>query len=396
MQTSNKKRLGKTSEPMCALTSIATVQSKKAASREACYEIDLGAIRHNYRQLRRHLPRTVKIFACLKRNGYGCGAGPVARTLATEGADGFAVATLPDAMAIREMGIDLPVLLYPGPLPTSAKTIEALGLTVTVSSLNELESWRAAMSVTRIFVKADLGFFRAGATPQEIGRLLAAAHVCNDVEVQGLYAHLSELPTSVTSDASEQFSRLQRILQDAEASGTRPPIIMMSSTAGVLRHPAMDLDAVDPGALFIGLPETDRPMRAVTLRPALKAISTCLVSVKRIDASLGPIPDIPGFRSGMTIGVLGMGWGDGLPRHVPAQAEALVRGQRARLLPPAHLEHLRIDLTDVPDARFGDQVLLLGQQAHQTITHEEVAAQWGTDLIGLYAQLRDHIPRVYV
>ncbi|MFD2054945.1 alanine racemase C-terminal domain-containing protein [Mesorhizobium calcicola] len=158
----------------------------------------------------------------------------------------------------------------------------------------------------------------------------------------------------------------------------------------------MDLDAVDPGALFIGLPETDRPARPVTLRPALRAISTCLVSVKRIDYSLGPMPDLPGFRSGMTIGVLGMGWGDGFPRHLPAQAEALVRGHRARLLGPAHLEHLRIDLTDVPDARFGDQVLLLGQQGNQTITQDEIVALWGTDVIGLYAQLRDHIPRVYV
>ncbi|RWX62837.1 alanine racemase [Mesorhizobium sp. M4B.F.Ca.ET.089.01.1.1] len=358
--------------------------------------MDLDAIRNNYRQLRAHLPEKVKIFACLKRNGYGCGAGPVARALAAEGADGFAVATLPDAMAIREMGIELPVLLYPGPLPTSAKIIEALGLTVTVSNLDELERWRAAMTTTRIFVKTDLGFFRAGATPQEMGRLLAAAQACNDVEVQGLYAHLSELPTATPSDASEQFARLQRILQHAQASGTRPPITMMSSTVGVLRFPAMDLDAVDPGALFVGLPETDQPTRPVTLRPALKAISTCLVSVKRIDASLGPIPDIPGFRPGMTIGVLGMGWGDGLPRHVPVEAEALVRGQRARLLTPAHLEHLRVDLTDVPDARFGDQVLLLGQQGNQTITQEEVAAQWGTDVIGLYAQLRDHIPRVYV
>ncbi|MCZ4093526.1 alanine racemase C-terminal domain-containing protein [Sinorhizobium psoraleae] len=86
-------------------------------------------------------------------------------------------------------------------------------------------------------------------------------------------------------------------------------------------------------------------------------------------------------------------------RRPPAQgfkpSGRLGEGQRARLLPPAHLEHLRIDLTDVPDARFGDQVLLLGQQGTEIITLEEVAAQWGTDVVGLYAQLRDHIPRVY-
>lgn len=91
-----------------------------------------------------------------------------------------------------------------------------------------------------------------------------------------------------------------------------------------------------------------------------------------------------------------MGWGDGLPRSVPNGAEAIVRGRRARLLPPTHLEHLRIDLTDVPEARFGDQVVLLGGQGDQNITHDEVASLWGTDMIGLYGGLRDHIPKIYL
>uniref|UniRef100_UPI0015E31625 alanine racemase n=1 Tax=Ensifer aridi TaxID=1708715 RepID=UPI0015E31625 len=227
--------------------------------RDCWYEIDLGAIRHNYHQLRAHLPKSVQIIACLKRNGYGCGAGQVARALMEVGTDGFAVAALPDAIAIREMGVNLPILLYPGPLPAAAKTIESLGLTVTVSSRDELERWRSAMSVTRIFVKVDLGFFRAGATPQEVGRLLTAAHDSSNVEVQGLYAHLSELPASAAGSVDEQFARLRRILQEAEASGIRPPIAMLSSTEGALRYPAMDLDAVDPGALFIGLSDTDHP-----------------------------------------------------------------------------------------------------------------------------------------
>lgn len=66
-----------------------------------------------------------------------------------------------------------------------------------------------------------------------------------------------------------------------------------------------------------------------------------------------------------------------------------------RLLPPAHLEHLRVDLTEVPEARFGDQVVLMGRQGGEEITHEELACLWGTDLVGLYGQLRDHVPRIY-
>lgn len=366
-----------------------------AVLRGSWYEIDLGAIRHNYRQLRSHLPKNVKIYACLKRNGYGCGAGPVAAALASEGADGFAVASFLDAISIRNMGIGHPILLYPGTSPAAGPIVEAFDLTISVSSINELELWRSAMTRTRVFIKVDLGFFRAGATPREAAGLLAAAHAFSDVCVDGIYAHMSELPTSRPTDASAQFRRMQAILNGAESRGDRPNIAMMSSTEGVLTYPDMDLDAVDPGALFVGLPEGRNPVRQLVLQPALKTICTTIVAVKRLDASLGRIPRILGLQPGMVLGVLGMGWGDGLPRQVPPNAEAIVCGRRARLLPPAHLEHLRIDLTNVPEARLGDKALLLGKQGDQVITHDELAGFWGTDAVGLYANLRDHIPRIY-
>lgn len=369
--------------------------AEAALLRGSWYEIDLGAIRHNYRELRSVLPKNVSIYACLKRNAYGCGAGPVARTLAAEGVDGFAVASLLDAMAIRRMGADQRILLYPGALPAAGMMIEELDLTVSVSSIDELERWRAAMTKTHVFIKADLGFFRAGASPQEAGRLLAAANAYSDVQVDGIYAHMSELPTSIPSDARIQLHRMRAILAEAEVCGERPVVAMMSSTEGVLAYPEMDMDAVDPGALFVGLPESHAPVRRAVLQPALKTICTTIVAVKHLDASLGPIPDLPGFRSGMKLGVLGMGWGDGLPRQVPPGAEALVGGTRARLLPPAHLEHVRIDLSNAPDARFGDKVVLLGRQGDEVITQEEIAALWGTDVVGIYAGLRDHIPRIY-
>ncbi len=369
--------------------------AEAALLRGSWYEIDLGAIRHNYRQLRSLLPQNVSIYACLKRNAYGCGAGPVARALAAEGVDGFAVASLLDAMAIRRTGAGQRILLYPGAQPAAGLMIEALDLTVSVSSVDELARWRAAMTKTRVFIKVDVGFFRAGASPQDAGSLLAAANAYSDVQVDGIYAHMSELPTPIPSDAGIQLHRMRAILAEAEVRGDRPVVAMMSSTEGVLTYPEMDMDAVDPGALFVGLPESHAPVRRVVLQQALKTICTTVVAVKHLDASLGPVPDLPGFRSGMKLGVLGMGWGDGLPRQVPPGAEALVGGTRARLLPPAHLEHVRIDLSNAPDARFGDKVVLLGRQGDEVITLEEIAALWGTDVVGIYAGLRDHIPRVY-
>ncbi|WEZ85803.1 hypothetical protein P6U16_22530 (plasmid) [Rhizobium sp. 32-5/1] len=108
---------------------------------------------------------------------------------------------------------------------------------------------------------------------------------------------MSELPTSKPSDAPDQLARMHTVLQHARTLGVRPAVAMMSSTEGVLSHPEMDLDAVDPGALFVGLPDSNTPARPVKLRHALKAISTSLIAVKRLDGSLGPVPAIPGVES---------------------------------------------------------------------------------------------------
>ena len=97
----------------------------------------------------------------------------------------------------------------------------------------------------------------------------------------------------------------------------------------------------------------------------------------------------------MRIGLLPLGWGDGFPRVKPDGASVLVRGRRVPLLPPVHLEHLRVDLTEVPEARLGDEVTLVGRQGEAEIAMEEVARQWGLGPAEFYALLRDHVPRAY-
>lgn len=369
--------------------------ASEATLRGAWYEIDLTAIQHNFRQLRKCLPQNVKIYACLKRNGYGCGAARMAAALESEGVDGFAVASMLDAIDIRALGVTRPILLYPGAIPTAASTIETLHLSISISSIEELDCWRASMENIHAFIKVDLGFFRAGATPRNAVGLLASASRYRNVEIEGIYAHLSELPGAKVTDTADQLARMRTILAEADDQGIRPVIAMMSSTEGVLRHPEMDLDAVDPGALFVGLQETADPIRSLPLRPALKSIAASLVSVKHLDASLGTIPTHLGFHPEMILGVVGFGWGDGFPRQIPHAAWAIVGGRRVPVLPPIHLEHLRVDLTSVPQAQVGDPVVFLGRQGEEQITLEGLAASWGTDMIGIYANLRDHIPRIY-
>jgi alanine racemase len=368
---------------------LSQLASPAAAS---CWrEISLSAIIHNYRAVRVAVGPAVKIFACLKNDAYGCGAAEVAAVLAAEGVDGFGVASARDAYRVRSRASRTPILLYPGISPQWARDVSKQDLTITLSNVSELDAWAATSERLAAFVKVDLGFWRAGALPSEIEGLLDRAAATPNIDVKGLYAHLNELPGTGPT-ASEQWSRLKDLLATISR---RPAIIMLSSSDGVLRHPEMDLDAVDPGAMLFGIADTARAARPLTLKPALHAIKARLVSVKRADASIGPVPDLPGYSSDMQIGVLGIGWGHGLPRDLPFGASAIIRGKRIPLLAPLHLEHVRVDLTCIPDAALGDEAILLGSADGEHIDLAELAGHWRTDSVGICCGLQPDLARVY-
>lgn len=370
-----------------------------AGLRPTWYEIDLGAVRHNVRELRRLVGPRVAIYACLKRNAYGCGAVPVAKACVEAGADGLAAGNIDDAVAIRQAGVRAPLLLYPTCLPDRAPQVAALDLMPSISSAEEAEAWNAAFPGRRkVFLKADVGLLRGGATAAGLAAMLALLPSLPNLEVAGLLGHFfSYGATPGPGHYARQFDRMEAALQAVRAAGIDVPIAMVSSTNAVLDHPEMDLTGVDPGRLLYGLTGSQAPIRQGRFRPALRAFKTRLLLRKEVapedaDGEAGPF--VP--RPGMAIGLLPLGWGDGLPRRFGPDAAVLVRGRRAPLLAPVHLEHSRIDLTDCPAARAGDEVVLVGRQGDAEITLAACTAAWGIDGTTFHGQMRDHVPRVYV
>lgn len=367
-------------------------------TRPTWYEIDLDAIAHNMSVLRGLVGPAVAIYACLKRNAYGCGAGPVAEIVAAAGADGIALGNLNDALAIRARGLRLPILLYPNCLPSAADLIRRHDLTISVSSVDEAEAWaRAGTGPIKLFVKLDAGAFRAGVLPRDVVPLLRLIASEPSLQLAGIYGHL-HVPNPIDDEpyARWQFGNFNAALAAAAAAGIALPIRMLASTGVVLDFPEMDLNGVDPGRLIYGLRPAPTSRRQVELRPALRGFKTRLIMRKSLaEADTGGLPTPFAMRPGMVLGLLPVGWGDGYPRRIPAGACALVRGRRVALLGPVHLEHLRIDLTDVPEAALGDEVVLIGQQGTAEITLAEVARQWGIDATDFHGQMRDHIERRY-
>ena len=338
--------------------------------------------------------KNTKVFACLKQDAYGCGVGKVASVLAREGVDAFGVVSAADARGVRKAAPRKPILMYPGISPRNMDLVQDLDLTISISGEEDLQRWVSTGARLKAFVKVDLGLWRAGATPSAIGRLLNLCASHSNVTIDGLYSHLSEFGNAGPT-APEQYFRLMPLLGGLKAEGRLPAIVMISSSETVLRHPELDMDAVDPGALLFGLTKQEAAWRTPSIRPALSAIKARIVSIKQCDDSLGLPPALPGYRRNMRVAVLGIGWGHGLPRHLRPSASVLVRERRAPIVPPTHLEHLRIDVTDIPEARLGDEAVLLGGWGSDRITLSEFAKAWDTDESSLSCGLRGSLRRIY-
>jgi len=358
-------------------------------------EISLSAIASNCRAIRAAVGTGTKIFACLKHDAYGCGAERAAAILADEGIDAFGVVSLADASAVRRGAPGKPILMYPGIGPWDVDLVRDLDLTISISGEEDLEGWVSTGRPLRAFVKVDIGLWRNGAAPSQIARLLEICAAHGNLVIDGLYAHLSEFGVAGSS-AAEQFARLTILLDELARDGRLPETVMISSSDSLLSYPGMDMDAVDPGALVFGLTGPHHGRRNITVRPALKAIKARIIAIKQCDDSMGPPPALPAYRKDMRLAVLGIGWGQGIPRHLRPGMSALVKGKRVPIVPPAHLEHLRIDITGVPAAELGDEVLLLGSSGADRVTLTELAAAWDTDEVGVSCGLGGHLRRIYV
>jgi alanine racemase len=377
------------------------VKSAEKAStllRPVWCEIDLDAVVHNLRELRRLVGPEVKIFACLKRNAYGCGAISVARVAVEEGAAGLALADPFEGVRLRRAGIGVPILLYAGALPEMAGEVLEHGLCPTVSNLDEARAYsNAAARPTEVFVKVDVGLYRAGVLAEEAVPLIIAVAGLPRLRIGGIYTHLNmSRADEAPGYPAWQFERFTRILTELDRQGLHVPVRMVASTPVVLRHPEMALNAVDPGRFVYGIMDSGKPSQPVDLRPALRAIKCRLILRREVRGpdpfrAKAPLP----ARDGMLFGILPLGWGDGLPARPAAPMPALVRGRRTSLVGSIHLEHSRVDLTACQGAEAGDEVVLLGAQGEDRLSHEEVARAWGSSVTELACAVRDHVPRLY-
>ncbi len=361
--------------------------------------VDLDAIAHNVAALKARLGPKVALWAVVKANAYGHGAVPVARIALTAGASRLAVARIHEGVALRQAGITAPILVMGYHLPPEAELAAAYDLTVTVNdhgfarALNDHA--RDLGKTLPIHVKIDTGMGRFGQLPDELMTFLEGLTRYPRLRVEGLWTHFATADEADKAFAQQQFA----LFQDAAAIARdrfQIPLLHVANSAAILDLPETYLDAARPGIAIYGLYPSEEVRREIVLRPAL----TVLSHIGRIRV-LPPGASVSYGRTFIAsqptrVALLPIGYGDGIHRLLSNRGEVLVRGQRAPIIGRVCMDNIMVDVTHIPEAREGDQAVLLGRQGDARIRAEEVAAWAQTIHYEVTTSLLPRLPRAYV
>jgi alanine racemase len=369
-------------------------RSALLAPRPTVFEIDLDAAAHNVRVVRQMVGPYRKLYAVIKADGYGHGAVEMGDAFLTAGADALAVADLGEGIRLRKRGIGAPILVYPNSLPDAASEALAHGLTPTVVDLEGARALsEAAEEPCDVFVKIDVGLERLGVAPEQAVKLITAMLELPHLRLGGLCAHPHAPADGPPAYADWQLGRFTGVVDELEARGVTVPIRLLAASPFVLRYPHSYLNAVDPGRMLYGITMTNEHP-PVELRRTFVALTTRVIALKDVAprerfADVAPFP----VTAPMRLGIIPMGLADGLLwLHAD---RVLVRGQSAPIVASPSLEHTRIDLTGIPDAQVGDEVVVIGRQGEAEITLAEVARRRNVGVHQIATTIGPRVARVY-
>lgn len=358
-------------------------------------EVDLSVIAENVRKIRARVG--VQVMAVVKANGYGHGAVAVAQAALKGGATWLAVARCEEALELRRADLDCPILLL-GLLPP-ARIDEAIGqsISLTVWDADQLPGLAAAAQrvgeTARLHLKVDTGMSRLGVQPLEAPDLARRLAATPGLLFEGLFTHFARADEPQVETTADQERLFFEALLVLESEGLRPPLVHAANSAAALTRPSAYLDMVRLGIAMYGLhPSAEAPCPE-GVRPAL-AWKAVLSQVKTLPAGRGvSYGHVYVTSRAERIGAVPLGYADGFRRVNGNQV--LVGGRRVPVVGRVCMDQFMVQLDSVPEAREGDEVVIIGEQGEERIAAEEVGARWGTINYEVVCGIGARVPRLY-
>lgn len=372
------------------------VQAADETLRPTRAEIDLGAIAHNLRVVKR-VSAGARVLAVVKADGYGHGVVPVARLLQAEGADGFGVALAEEALELREAGITTDIVVLNGVVGGAHDAVIEADLTPVVYELAEARAFcSAARRVGRsigIDLKVDTGMSRLGVQDHLLGSFLDTFEELPGVHISGCMTHLATADSD-EEIMQEQLRRFDRAVEYIRERGHQPRTLHAANSAATFRNPRAHYDMVRPGIALFGYVDAPGPESA-QLRPAMR-LRTEIISLRQIQADTRVGYDGTFVASRSTrVATIPLGYGDGLIRRSSNRGTVLVRGQACPVIGNVSMDLTAVDVTEVAGVGLGDEVVLMGAQGSIELTARDVAEAAGTLHYEVLTNVSRRVPRFY-
>ncbi len=369
-------------------------------------EISLSALTENYRVIARHLGPGITPCCVIKCDAYGHGVIECARALEEAGAVWLGVTSTEEGIAVREAGVKLPILVMTGFWCGEEEALLRHDLTpaiATVEHIEALEHTAATLGLTRkipVHLKVDTGMSRLGVSLDDLPALAARIAASPVVELHGVFSHLSESEVLDSPVAIKQRADFERAIELLAAAGLHPRYRHLANTAATVARPETWNNMVRPGLALYGYNlQCEGPGAAAAALPVRPVLTwkTRIVALRDI---------APGTAVGYNqrwhaqrptrLAVIPVGYGDGFNRHLSNRGQVILRDHYAPIAGNVSMDLTMIDVTNIPEAAIGDEVLLIGRSPHCSVGADDQARLAGTIVYEILCGLSPRVPRVYV
>jgi alanine racemase len=367
-------------------------------------EIDLSALRHNFRTMNRLVGPQTTVCAVIKADAYGHGIEPVALALQKEGAEWLGVTSTDEGAQVRDAGVDTRILLMTGFWHGEEDEVVARGLTPAVWDPWQVESLQQTAAKRNgkaaIHLKVDTGMTRFGIGFSDLPKCLELIRQSPNLELEGVFTHLASAEVVDAPDVEaqrEKFAEVQRIVKQQEFS---PRYFHMANTAATICHPETRDLMVRPGIAMYGYIQRFAwasggrgPGYPIDLKPVL-SWKTKIISVREV-----PPGRFVGYNGTFIttrrtrIAGLPVGYADGLNRRMSGRGRFIVRNRYAPILGRISMDITLVDVTEIPDAQIGDEVLVIGSSANCAVNAWHHAHFADTIAYEILCAISERVPR---
>jgi alanine racemase len=373
-------------------------------------EVSLHALRHNFRTLRDHVA-PVGVCAVIKADAYGHGIVGCARALEAEGAAWFGVTCTEEGVQLRDAGIKARILLMSGFWRGEEQAVVEHDLTAAIWSREHIDLLRAAaargLAREAVHLKVDTGMSRLGASVAELPQLCEAlksgSPAGGNIFLEGVFSHFASAEVLGAPDVREQLTRFEEAMGIIARSGLTPSCQHLANSAAMVTTRDSWKSMVRPGislygyylpmsSMMTGVPDTSLQL---PVRPVL-SWKTRIIQVRDVPARTRVgyngafITQVPS-----KLATLPVGYADGLSRQLSSRGRVILRGEYAPIVGNVSMDLTTIDVTGVPSAELGDEVILIGESADKKITAWDHANLAGTIPYETLCGITKRVPRLH-